>query len=137
MFMLTDEESYPDPSRKPLVIAGTVLSVTGLAVFIASACAMLFMWVALMIELMGWLGAILGILTAPIAVAYPLLHWMVRGAVPPMILAVWAAGVIGALVSMWWASSGRQRFARGPFEQTAPTADEHAVKPLASEEAGD
>jgi hypothetical protein len=96
---------------------------------------LLYLWVSLMAESMGWMGGVLGVFTAPLATAYPLLHWVVRGELPMVILVVWGAGVVGTSISMWWAAYGRRRVAGG-FQSHTPVLS-RTVESAAGDDLGD
>lgn len=102
--------SMSDPPERPSqsgMLMGTIVSLVGTLLFVFSAGTMIFLWVKLLFESMGWLGVIVGVCTAPLGVAYPFLHWLARGEFPMFFFAIWAVGIVGLLVSMTWAAWGR------------------------------
>lgn len=104
------------------------MSVTGLLVFLASAVTMVVLWVSLLVQSMGWLGMFLGVITAPIAVVYPFLHWLARGEFHSLCFTVWIAGIAGIGFSLAWAAWGRHRMSTGSLDHNAPTADENVPR---------
>ncbi len=112
---------------------GTTVSVAGLLVFLTSSVSMVVLWVTFLFESMGWLGIFLGVITAPIAVAYPFVHWFARSEFHSLCFAVWISGIVGMGLSMAWAAWGRHWVSTGSFDHDAPTADEN-VPPLARDQ---
>jgi hypothetical protein len=110
----TDTKDVHGRSRRTLLMVGGIASIAGTLVFAASALTMVCLWVALLFGSMGVLGMLLGVVTAPVAVAYPFLHWAARGHFPVFYFAIWLVGIVGMVTSMLWAVYGRQRMSRSP-----------------------
>lgn len=81
---------------------GTGLSVAGLVAFFASALAMVVFWVVALSGWLGWIGTVVGVLTAPAAVVFPFVHWFVEGAPTALHFWIWGSGVAGLIVAMTW-----------------------------------
>jgi protein-S-isoprenylcysteine O-methyltransferase Ste14 len=115
--MMFTPAGMSDPSERPrqsAILLGTVVSLTGMILFVLSAGTMVFLWVRLLFQTMGWPGLIVGVCTAPLGVAYPLLHWLARGDFSPLIFMVWAVGIVGLMASTTWAAWGRHRAWHAP-----------------------
>ena len=95
--------------RTSLLRVGNALSLLGFSVFVASALAMILLWIGLITARIGWLGVALGLVTSPAAVAFPFVHWLVEGVFSWTYFWLWAAGVAGVVVSMAWVEFGRGR----------------------------
>lgn len=105
------------PASRALVM-GTVASIAGAAVFVVSASTMIILWARLLYHAMGLLGFVLGLLTAPIASAYPLIHWAAHSEFHLAIFGVWLAGLIGLSVTVVWVAWGRHRVIHGETPAT-------------------
>jgi hypothetical protein len=79
-----------------------VVSLAAFLTFLASALVLIVLWVRALVGWLGWLGLPLGIVGAPLAVAFPFVHRAVEGSFPVLGLWVWIASVWGVAVSMAW-----------------------------------
>jgi hypothetical protein len=97
------------PRERRAVILGNTVSFAGAIVFLISALTMVVLWIRFMAQAMNWFGVLLGLLTSPVAVAYPFVHWFARSDFPGSVFTLWLAGLFGLIVTMTWASWGRYR----------------------------
>jgi drug/metabolite transporter (DMT)-like permease len=103
--------SQERPGRRAILI-GNAVSLVGAILFVVSAATMVALWVRLLFISINWLGLGLGLLTAPLAAAYPFVHWFAHDNFPGVIFVVWLIGVLGMTTTMAWASWGRYRALR-------------------------
>lgn len=109
-----------NPDRRRAMRLGSAVSFAGAIVFVLSAATMVFLWVRLLHQAMHWTGFVLGLVTAPVAAAYPFLHWLAKGELPGVAFAVWFAGVVGLAATMTWTSWGRYRVLDGYAGRRSP-----------------
>jgi hypothetical protein len=85
----------------------------GFAAFVVSALIMIYLWITTMQLWLGWGGAVLALISAPLACLFPFIHWAVEGEAHWRHFAIWAVGILGIAVSM-----GRGFLPRGGGEDT-------------------
>ena len=88
--------------RTLLLRLGDAVGIGAFGVFVLTALWMLYLWITTIAAWMGWPGVILGVVTAPCAVLFPVVYWYVEGVFPVTEFAVWGVGVAGITVSMTW-----------------------------------
>ncbi len=78
-----------------------VIGVLAFGAFILSALSILYyLWVAAMYGWLGGWGIALALVGAPLAVVFPFTEWWMEGRFPEETFWIWAAGVLGVVVSM-------------------------------------
>ena len=111
---------FANAGKRRVLFVGSAASLAGALVFVLSAIVMVVLWVGLLYQTMSWLGLGLGLLTSPVAAAYPFLHWMARGEFPTVIFLIWFAGIAGLAVTVTWAAWGRYKVIESDSRRRSP-----------------
>lgn len=76
-----------------------LLSILGTVVFFGSGLLMWIVYVGSLANWFGFIGFVVGVITTPGAVIFPLIYWFVEGVFPVGYFLLWGVGLAGMFVA--------------------------------------
>lgn len=76
-----------------------IISILGTIVFFGSGLLMWLVYIIAFTNWFGFFGFVVGVLTTPGAIIFPLIYWFIEGVFPVVYFLLWGVGLAGMFIA--------------------------------------